>query len=958
MTYDPQQPRPEQQTTNNNREALNIRQPGENANTGFDWGAVRAAREAAGRQSKAPQSNDPSIGLKDVFLSAAAAPTDIISANAQLFKAGNQLLDDKASEYRSGEKNPLIDIPVSPEMLKVMRDSGGNSIANAGNTLVERAGSLAENISKNIKNNYSDDAKQAAAMTFIERDKDGSLQAGAGMFDKDAWLINAIPTISQMIGSGAFAKFGAKAVSRGVEQATYERLKKSVPDAVARETAQLAGEKAREIAQKTGFVGIMAGTAQGSSGNEMRDEINALPFDQLVQSPTFQKAFSTIDSDPNNSALSDTQKLTLARNQVAEQAASSVTVDPRMLAINIAASTLGDHTLLSLLTKKGAASGVISGASLGAAAEGGTEFAQGASQRYVQNQQLIDTAGQKIDPMKGVVETGANNAVLGAGIGGAAGTVGGIRGRRSAAETTPETPVDAEGSPVSENIDPAFQPEITPQAENPASPDAAAQQNSVSENGVPNSQIDDFRDTPAYLRQDPRVQGFADDSDVQRSLAEPTEQPTTQELIQQQMESGDQGFTPDELSILQQADQIRAQRTPRLPAPGNIHPGEGFPMPGPIQGDETQAGTAPQFTSGEQVRGPVYLPREQAEQQGAVRETHTYDGQTDPQAITDKNIIFADGPVVNPDDVQSGKAPQFEGGQRKDVRRFTETMGGQPETAITDQRQRAGGVPIDAHTEAYAKGEALGELRLHAGKPFSSEKVARFTKWAKMPGAVIEPVGDGFGVRLPPEPTNSKANPAPSNEGVVASGEQLTGELRLHGGKPFSSEKVAKYSKWGKMPGATIEVVGKGYGVRLPVPEPAGQAKIRDAKIDDFGEELKGAAKHKWGQLAESLKADHDIEEIKKQPLSKLFPHPDYSKMHESGVESDKLALLAALRSIIPTKPSSPYKVNQWAEQVKGVRSIANSLMGGNISVADIKAHFQRSKTTLNAVADKVDLIS
>lgn len=897
--------------------------------------------------------------IKDVLLSAAAAPTDIISGNVQLFKAGNQLLDDKASEYRSGEKKPLIDIPVSPEMLKVMRDSGGNSLSRVGNAFINGVGSLAEATSKSIKDNYSEGAKQAATMSFIERDKDGNLQVGAGMFDKDAWLINAIPTISQMIGSGAFAKFSAKAVSRGVEQATYERLKKSVPDAVARETAQLAGEKAREIAQKTGFVGIMAGTAQGSSGNEMRDEINALPFDQLVQSPTFQKAFSIIDSDPNNSALSDTQKLTLARNQVAEQAASSVTVDPRMLAINIAASTLGDHTLLSLLTKKGAASGVISGASLGAAAEGGTEFAQGASQRYVQNQQLIDTAGQKIDPMKRVVETGANNAVLGAGIGGAAGTFGGIRGSRSAAEATSETPVNADGSPVSENIDPTIQPEMTPQAENQASPEVAVQQNSVSENGVPNSQIDDFRDTPAYLRQDPRVQGFADDSDVQRSLAEPAEQPTTQELIQQQMESGDQGFTPDELAILEQADQIRAQRTPRLPAPGNIHPGEGFPMPGPIQGDETQAGAAPQFTAGEQTRGQVYLPREQAEQQGAVRETHTYDGQTDPQAITDKNIIFADGPVINPDDVQSGKAPQFEGGQRKDVRRFTEAMGGQPEQerAITDQRQRAGGVPIDAHTEAYAKGEASGELRLHAGKPFSSEKVARFTKWAKMPGAVIEPVGDGFGVRLPPEPTNSKANPAPSNEGVVASGEQLTGELRLHGGKPFSSEKVAKYSKWGKMPGATIEVVGKGYGVRLPVPEPAGQAKIRDAKIDDFGEELKGAAKHKWGQLAESLKANHDIEEIKKQPLSKLFPHPDYSKMHENGIEPEKLALLAALRSFIPTKPGSPYKLNQWAEQVKGVRDLASSIINSHASVDDIKTIF-RNKPALRSAADTIDLIS
>ncbi|EKN6057451.1 TPA: LPD38 domain-containing protein [Yersinia enterocolitica] len=1019
MTYDPQQQRPEEQTNNSNRETLNIQQPGENANTGFDWGAVRAAREAAGRQSKAPQENDPSVGLKDVAFAAATAPSEIIHGLSQMVVGADRKLDRLATE------KPRISLDVDPELLNVIRKNPGNDLPKAlgkvGVSALAGISNLAGDVTDKIKSNYSEGAKQAAEMPFIETDSQDNLKLGAGAFDKDAWVMNAVPTLSQLFSVGGFAKLGGKVIAKSIEELTFQKLKNLLPEFVARETAKETAIKAGIQAQKSGFVGIMAGTAQGSSGNEMRDEINALPFDQLVQSPTFQKAFSTIDSDPNNSALSDTQKLTLARNQVAEQAASSVTVDPRMLAINIAASTLGDHTLLNLLTKKGAASGVISGASLGAAAEGGTEFTQGAAQRYVQNQQLIDTAGQKIDPMKGVVETGANNAVLGAGIGGAAGTIGGIRGRRSAAEATSENPVNADGSPVSENIDPSQQQEVTPQAENQSSPEVAVQQNSVSENGVPNSQIDDFRDTPAYLRQDPRVQGFADDSDVQRSLAEPEAQPTAQDLIQQQMESGEQGFTPDELSILQQADQIRAQRTPRLPAPGNIHPGEGFPMPGPIQGDEPQAGSAPQFTAGEQTRGQVYLPREQAEQQGAVRETHTYDGQTDPQAITDKNIIFADGPVVNPDDVQSGKAPQFEGGQRKDVRRFTEAMGAQSETAITDQRQLAGGVPIDARTEAYAKGETLGELRLHHGKPFPNEKVARFTKWAKMPGAVIEPVGDGFGVRLPakstdsgiastkeghiesgtpqgelrlhhgkpfpnekvarftkwakmpgaviepvgdgfgvrlpPEPTTENTKTAPSNEGVVASGEQQVGELRLHLGKPFNSEKVAKYSKWGRMPGATIEPVGKGYGVRLPVPEPVGQAKNRDAKIDDFGEELKGAAKHKWGQLAESLKADHDIEEIKKQPLSKLFPHPDYTKMHENGIEPEKLALLAALRSFIPTKPGSPYKLNQWAEQVKGVRDLASSIINSHASVDDIKTIF-RSKSSLRSAADTVDLIS
>lgn len=142
-----------------------------------------------------------------------------------------------------------------------------------------------------------------------------------------------------------------------------------------------------------------------------------------------------------------------------------------------------------------------------------------------------------------------------------------------------------------------------------------------------------------------------------------------------------------------------------------------------------------------------------------------------------------------------------------------------------------------------------------------------------MPGAVIEPVGDGFGVRLPPDPVNRNTKPAPSTEGVVVSGDKADGELKLYAkDRPFANEKVARYSKWGKMPGATIEPVGKGFGVRLPAKKSAPQAKSPDMKIEDFGEKLQGAAKHRWGQLAEALQADQDIEDIKRQPLSKLFP--------------------------------------------------------------------------------------
>ncbi|HDL7972599.1 TPA: hypothetical protein PXQ01_003800 [Yersinia enterocolitica] len=958
MAYDPQQQRPENQMTNNNRQGLNIQQPGEMSDFDREFFSPENWKKAI------LPPTEPSI-------------IDTISDTGRSIWSG---IDNAALNTREAiSKVPLLGGAIVSGVDAVDKHVFGNG---------DSEQFLKQDQQQTISN-MTPQMQEALQKDWWDSDK-GTL--GAAWSDWRSYAGGAIQSIPEM----------ALTMTPAMRLAKISYASKIAKGADATE----AGIAAARTASITGKIteGVLAG---GASSREVRDTIMSLPDEVILQSEAAQ------------GLIQSGMDIEQARKTLAEDGSTKA-----FLMSGTATGTFGgqgDKIIAKILTGQ-ITKGILPRFIKGAVAEGVMEeLPQSIGSRMAENYAI-----QSADPNHKL-----SDDVLNQGLGGAAS--GSIMGGTIAGASRPGKWDSQSPSKPVEPVNQPFNSEDIPQGQVP--PDANSQpldnqsqleqpfseSDSANETGVPNSQIDDFRDTPAYLRQDPRVQGFADDSDVQRSLAEPEAPPTAQDLIQQQMESGEQGFTPDELAILQQADQIRAQRTPRLPAPGNIHPGDGFPMPGPIQGDESQAGSAPQFTAGEQTRGQVYLPREQAEQQGAVRETHTYDGQTDPQAITDKNIIFADGPVVNPDDVQSGKAPQFEGGQRKDVRRFTEAMGAQSETAITDQRQRAGGVPIDARTEAYAKGETLGELRLHHGKPFPNEKVARFTKWAKMPGAVIEPVGDGFGVRLPakstdsgiastkeghiesgtpqgelrlhhgkpfpnekvarftkwakmpgaviepvgdgfgvrlpPEPTTENTKTAPSNEGVVASGEQQVGELRLHLGKPFNSEKVAKYSKWGRMPGATIEPVGKGYGVRLPVPEPVGQAKNRDAKIDDFGEELKGAAKHKWGQLAESLKADHDIEEIKKQPLSKLFPHPDYTKMHENGIEPEKLALLAALRSFIPTKPGSPYKLNQWAEQVKGVRDLASSIINSHASVDDIKTIF-RSKSSLRSAADTIDLIS
>lgn len=958
MAYDPQQQRPENQMTNNNRQGLNIQQPGEMSD--FD------------REFFSPEN----------WKKAILPPTEpsVIDNIADVGRSLWSGVDNVALNAREAiSKVPLLGGSIVSGVDAVDKHVFGND---------DSEQFLKQDQQQTISN-MTPQMQEALQKDWWDSEK-GAL--GAAWSDWRSYSGGAIQSMPEM----------ALTMMPAMNLAKVSYASKISKGATAAE-AGIAAAGTASIAGKI-TEGVLAG---GASSREVRDTIMSLPDEVILQSEAAQ------------GLIQSGMDIEQARKTLAEDGSTKA-----FLMSGTATGMFGgqgDKIIAKILTGQ-ITKGILPRFIKGAVAEGVMEeLPQSMGSRMAENYAI-----QSADPNHKL-----SDDVLNQGLGGAAS--GSIMGGTIAGASRPGKWDSQSPSKPVEPVNQPFNSEDIPQGQVP--PDANSQpldnqsqleqpfseSDSANETGVPNSQIDDFRDTPAYLRQDPRVQGFADDSDVQRSLAEPEAQPTAQDLIQQQMESGEQGFTPDELAILQQADQIRAQRTPRLPAPGNIHPGEGFPMPGAIQGDETQAGAAPQFTAGEQARGQVYLPREQAEQQGAVRETQTYDGQTDPQAITDKNIIFAEGPVTNPDEVQSGQAPQFEGGQRKDVRRFTEAMGGPSETAITDQRQRAGGVPIDAETEAYAKGETLGELRLFAGKPFSSEKVARyskwgkmpgaviepvgdgfgirlppeptdnrqasakesrsesgdpqgelrlhhgkpfpnekvarFTKWAKMPGAVIEPVGDGFGVRLPPEPTTANTKTAPSDEGVVASGEQPVGELRLHLGKPFSSEKVAKYSKWGKMPGATIEPVGKGYGVRLPAPESALPVKNSDAKIDDFGEELKGAAKHKWGQLAESLKAEHDIEEIKKQPLSKLFPHPDYSKMHENGIEPEKLALLAALRSFIPSKPGSPYKLNQWAEQVKGVRDLASSIINSHASVDDIKTIF-RSKPSLRSAADTVDLIS
>ncbi|ENM0558256.1 hypothetical protein AB6Q20_005456, partial [Salmonella enterica] len=118
-------------------------------------------------------------------------------------------------------------------------------------------------------------------------------------------------------------------------------------------------------------------------------------------------------------------------------------------------------------------------------------------------------------------------------------------------------------------------------------------------------------------------------------------------------------------------------------------------------------------------------------------------------------------------------------------------------------------------------------------------------------------------------------------------------------------------------------------------PEKVGQQKPATEKtgekIDDFGEVIHGAAKHRRAALAEELNTDKTAEDYYTQPLSKLFPEPAYEKMAAEGTDNRTLAMLALLRNMIPAKPRVPHRLNRWAKQVDEVRDTAGQLLDGSL---------------------------
>ncbi|HCX6982544.1 TPA: hypothetical protein OZ134_002877 [Escherichia coli] len=344
----------------------------------------------------------------------------------------------------------------------------------------------------------------------------------------------------------------------------------------------------------------------------------------------------------------------------------------------------------------------------------------------------------------------------------------------------------------------------------------------------------DPMEQPAFMR-DPRFRGFTgDDTEVQARLARGNA-PTAEELVRSQMAEGDAGPTAQELT-----------ERPRLPAPGDIHPGQGYPLPGEVARtpDENQAGRGGRFTTTGEVKGQSFQKgRAQAPENAAGRQGEILEGETVRRGLP------------SPDE-QNATAPVREG-------------------LPTPESQRGVDMP----------------------QPESLPRMVRDS--------------------LPELAQQAEAR-------------RQTGDNRQ-----------------------TITDVPD-TEVPVPVDKPSTHQQARGAKIEDFGEEIKGAAKHRYAQLAEAMGKTLEDGEYATQPLSKLFPKPDYARLEKEGVDSDTLAMMALYRSEIPTRTSR--NMQKWISIVKSGREATAGMLEGKIPAAKL-ADMMDSKPGLRSMSDTWKLL-
>ncbi|MCX8310301.1 LPD5 domain-containing protein [Escherichia coli] len=1003
MAYSEEQ-RPEAQLGNQNRNSLNIQQPGEtdsyeaffsdpnrwkDNSTSFSLGDVLPTMGKGFAQS-VRGTGEMARGLGDAMIqSPVKTGARILNEFSRMGLPGVATVQDI---FAGGSRGADEVIDTLPDGKNAVTDAVGKGLKVTGKSVSDGAKASDEWLTDNM----SPGAVRALNTPMSE-----------GYDDPAVWLtkgMNFVGAVAADVFAGGVAKKVGDVTLRKMLTAGLEKKYIAAgmqPERATALAAEAVDKKMPDLFQ-AGLITHSTASAQGQSAMAAADAVLNADYSELAQSPKFQQTFLSIDADPQHAQLTDRQKMDLAKERVADEVRAQLATDPELLAVNAMAAKLGDAQLFNLVTR-GTAKTVKSGIVRNATEQGAINAAQGGYSRYQENMALRDTAGMDVSPWEGVANATIEGAALGAAMGAPFGAVAGYRGRRQAADEAAmreaEVVQQDDAAPQPESVDPVAQhresmqgmnreqlleqyadadmategdasathrreaasqllneldeqakrqavmnelkakprselleeyrrlsqkegrteteeqqfqairevirpqQEVTPEAQ--SQPENAEDGNGsiyptvrfrdpnevrieINGNGAsrPAERIEKVRpdnryftdeksamgsdvfrnaaatglkpsvvkkgenqyavemdnpafsedvatetintladgeriadadpmEQPAFMR-DQRFRGFTgDDTEVQARLARGNA-PTAEELVRSQMAEGDAGPTAQELT-----------ERPRLPAPGDIHPGQGYPLPGEVARtpDENQAGRGGRFTTTGEVKGQSFQKgRAPAPETAAGRQGEILEGETVRRGLP------------SPDE-QNATALVREGLPAPDITHNVRMP--QPDQLPRTVRNSLPELAQQA------------EVRRQAG-----------------------------GNRDIPQPETI----APESETTVATDREAT----VRGGE------------------------------------------VRGKKIEDFGEEIKGAAKHRYAQLAETLGKTLEDRDYVTQPLSKLFPKPDYAKLANEGADADTLAMIALYRSDIPAK--TKHNMAGWGESVKKVRHSVSEMLNGTVS--------------------------
>ncbi|HFW4798339.1 TPA: LPD38 domain-containing protein [Salmonella enterica subsp. diarizonae serovar 60-67:z35:-] len=427
----------------------------------------------------------------------------------------------------------------------------------------------------------------------------------------------------------------------------------------------------------------------------------------------------------------------------------------------------------------------------------------------------------------------------------------------------------------------------------------------------------DNLDVPAFMR-DPRFRDFTDEpTEVQQHLTR-RNAPTPEELVHEQMAKGDAGPTDSEM----------AER-PRLPSPGDIHPGQGYPMPGDVRHmpGEPPAGRGGRYTTTGEVQGQSYEKgRQTASPEGVQHQGETLQGEQSYRELPAPERQGLPRPEEAKTEAEAEQESQKPVSPEDDLEEWGAYLARQ-DGPWGHEHNMDGYYVSPKNIKGKPTTEALREYygRVPDEQDLQDLANVHYTTYYK-------PGEDHHKVDLVYARRGADGTFDPDSHIKLKSG--LTPEeARKVTGKELLDALGAKrreaYQDAHRNQGELFSKPSQAEKTETP----RTAAEKSGEKIDDFGEVIQGAAKHRRAHevLTEDLNTDLTPEDYRTQPFSKLFPKPDYEKMAAEGTDNKTLAMLALLRNMIPAKPRSNYKLGYWAAQVADARDTAGKMLDGSL---------------------------